>query len=90
MVDPVATRSPEYTSDNANLQPLSDRRAAVGALLHPLRAGPASALAEWAPSLKRETDAYSFDRFIAAIKTRYTPHTRRHVLSHPTTGKTLS
>ena len=34
--------------------------------------------------------AYSFDRFIAAIKTRYTPHTRRHVLSHPTTGKTLS
>ena len=45
------------------------------------------------PSLRRSREewvAYSFDRFIAAIKTRYTPHTRRHVLSHPTTGKTLS
>ena len=45
------------------------------------------------PSLRRsrkEWVAYSFDRFIAAIKTRYTPHARRHVLSHPTTGKTLS
>ena len=39
---------------------------------------------------REEWVAYSFDRFIAAIKTRYTPHTRRHVLSHPTTGKTLS
>ena len=37
---------------------------------------------------REEWVAYSFDRFIAAIKTRYTPHTRRHViLSHPTTGK---
>ena len=29
---------------------------------------------------REEWVAYSFDRFIAAIKTRYTPHTRRHVL----------
>ena len=53
-----------------------------------LRARRAVAAALRGRRSREEWVAYSFDRFIAAIKTRYTPHTRRHViLSHPTTGK---
>ena len=45
-----------------------------------LRLVSAAVIAFW-----KSGQTYSFERFVAAIKTP-----RRHVLSHPTTGKTLS